>query len=623
MSKRVSTYCSLFMLLVASTSNAQILIKRAATAYNKYAYVQAAELYQDYVEQEPIIKAKGVEDYKDTLNLKALKRAKLDLGNSLLKLNRYEEAVKWYEEGFAKDGLEVDVDKQYYYNYGSALHASGQYSRAKGSFETFRRYDENDHSADELIEGLSKIDELKSKESEYEIGELYANCSATDMSPTFYKNGILIASARGQEYPLQHQSAWDGEGFLDLYFVKDGDTNATFFSKEINTRFHEGGACFNKREDMVFFTRTNYTKLLPSKSSEGVVRIKLFTSRLVDGKWDEISEFPYNSDEYSIGEPSLSDDGKTIYFVSDMPGGFGGTDIYMCSMNEDGDWGEVANLGPRINTTGNERSPFIDPDGDLFFSTDGRGGLGGLDIYHADHAGGETQTDHNLSDVHMALLGYDFVDSHEDHFEHAVNLGAPINSSGDDFGFIIQPDRNKGYLASNRAGGDGGDDVYMFIKKGSGEKLKAVVSAQHKEERQAKRAQAAAFKKIEEEARLAKIDEKAARIASKTAKSNVVEDSKIKGENLILSGVVYSKSKADSMSIGTPVSNASVIIFSGNDILNETTTGDNGSFTVTLPIGKNYSLLIQHGDLFAEDNIYLTEKAGINLAPAVFTIFTK
>lgn len=623
MNKRVSIYWSLILLLLVSTSNAQILVKRAATAYNNLAFLQAAELYKDYVEQEPLIKAKGIENYKDTLELKAIKRAKLDLGNSLLKLNRYEESVKWYEAGFAKDGLEVDVDKQYYYNYGQALHATGNYGKAKTSFETFRRYDENDHSADELIKGLSNIEELKSKKSEYEIGELYANTSVTDMSPTFYKQGILIASSRGEEYPLQHESAWDGEGFLDLYYVKDGDTNAAFFSKEINTRFHEGGACFNKREDMIFFTRTNFSKLLPSKSSEGVVRIKLFTSRLIDGKWDEISEFPYNSDEYSIGEPSLSDDGKTIYFVSDMPGGFGGTDIYMCSMNEEGDWGEVANLGPRINTTGNERSPFIDVDGDLFFASDGRGGMGGLDIYHADHAGGETQTDHNLSDVHMALLGYDFVDSHEDHFEHAVNLGAPINSQGDDFGFIIQSDRNKGYLASNRTGGDGGDDVYMFVKKGSGEKLKAVVSPKYQEEREAKRRQAAAFKKLEEDARLAKIDEKAAKISLKTQKANTIENSTIKGENLILSGVVYLKSKTDSLSKGLPAANASVTVFSGNDILNEIITSSNGTFTVTLAIGKNYGLLIQHGDLFTEDNVYLTEKAGIDLAPAEFTLFTK
>ncbi|MPR33501.1 OmpA family protein [Salmonirosea aquatica] len=212
------------------------------------------------------------------------------------------------------------------------------------------------------------------------------------------------------------------------------------FSKELNTKYHEGPLTFSADGNTIYFTRNNYNEGKSRKSSDNVNKLKLYTAELRDGVWTDVKEMPFNSDEYSTGHPALSRDGKSLYFVSDRPGGKGGTDIYVSRL-DNGTWSAPVNLGSEINTKGDEMFPFMDENDNLYFASNGRpGGMGGLDIYFAPLAtGGDTPA--------------------------VVHLDAPINSKTDDFGLITDGSRSTGYFSSNRLNGD--DDLFRFVRESS------------------------------------------------------------------------------------------------------------------------------------------------------------
>lgn len=215
---------------------------------------------------------------------------------------------------------------------------------------------------------------------------------------------------------------------------------AEAFSKELNTKYHEGPLTFSADGSTVVFTRNNYNEGKSSKSSDNVNKLKLYTAQLRDGGWADVQEMPFNSDEYSTGHPALSRDGKVLYFVSDRPGGKGGTDVYVSRL-ENSKWSAPRNLGTPINTKGDEMFPFLDEKGNLYFASNGQsGGLGGLDIYFVPlGSGGDAPA--------------------------IVHLDAPINSKMDDFGLITDASRSTGYFSSNRLKGD--DDLFRFVRESS------------------------------------------------------------------------------------------------------------------------------------------------------------
>ena len=219
------------------------------------------------------------------------------------------------------------------------------------------------------------------------------------------------------------------------------------FSRTLNTKYHEGPATFTKDGSRVIFTRNNFNEGQYRRSSDGINKLKLFTATQTNGIWSKAEELPFNSDEYSTGHPALSKgpNGKPdqlLYFASDRPGGLGGTDIYVSKWTN-GKWGEPINLGKEVNSKGNELFPFADEKGSLYFSSDGRAGLGDLDIFYAQL----------MPDGLQARF--------------VRNLGEPINSSKDDFGIVTDGDRNAGFFSSNRKNGGTDDDVYHFIREGS------------------------------------------------------------------------------------------------------------------------------------------------------------
>jgi outer membrane protein OmpA-like peptidoglycan-associated protein len=193
-------------------------------------------------------------------------------------------------------------------------------------------------------------------------------------------------------------------------------------------------------------TRSNYKKTRAFTSSDKTVKLKLY--RMVylpsENRWGDqlIEAVPFNDREYSVGHAALSADGQTLFFASDKPGGYGGVDIYKSRRDQSGNWGAPENLGPQINTSGDEMFPFMSNDSTLYFSSNGHLGLGGLDVFSTNPTGTKEK------------------------WTAPENLGFPINTNKDDFNYIIDKDNKNGYFASNRDGGKGDDDIYKFVKKG-------------------------------------------------------------------------------------------------------------------------------------------------------------
>ncbi len=217
------------------------------------------------------------------------------------------------------------------------------------------------------------------------------------------------------------------------------------FSKNINTKYHEGPSTFFHDGSKIIFTRNTIAVggSIFGNKKEGITRLNLYIANQKNGDWGNITELPFNSNDYSCGHPSISFDDKILYFVSDMPGGYGGTDLYM-SKYENGNWSKPTNLGGTVNTIGNEMFPFIDEVGGLYFSSNGHPGLGDLDIFYC-----------NTDNITKLPIG------------KIRNLGAPLNSNNDDFGIITNADRTVGYFSSNRKRGGADDDIWKFSRLGS------------------------------------------------------------------------------------------------------------------------------------------------------------
>jgi hypothetical protein len=252
-----------------------------------------------------------------------------------------------------------------------------------------------------------------------------------------YQNGVVFTADK-KVFFGRKIAAWTGNSYLDLYAMNK-DVNGNWMSPEllkgdINGRFHEGPATFTADGKTVYFTRSNYLKRRMDVNAENENNLKIFQATLIDGEWKNLVEFPYNSDDYSCGHPTLSADNKTLYFISDMPGGEGGTDIY-ASQLEDGVWSTPINLGRTINTSGNEMFPFIHDDGALYFSSDAHNSMGGLDVFITYFNGKR--------------------------WMQPENLNYPLNSPKDDFGFSLNRDNHTGFVSSSR---NEADQMFAFEK---------------------------------------------------------------------------------------------------------------------------------------------------------------
>jgi len=367
---------------------------------------------------------------KDSTNVEIVK----DLSDSYLKIRDYKKAQEWYEQAILRG---AGNDSSVILCYAQSLANNEDYVKSREYYEKYASMMPSDSRGLAFMEAYSNLEPFYRDSFMYKIKPFIHNSDQGDFSPMYFGKNIVFCSARPLEKVIKHEYQWNETLYLEL-LVSDS-SSVEPFSKKLNTIYHEGPISFNKDQNLCVFTRNNYNGMKYRKSDEGINKLKLYQSTIEKGKWLKAIEFPYNSNQYSTGHPALTPDGKTMYFASDMPGGMGGTDIYI-TKNENGAWTTPVNLGRGINTEGNEMFPYLDSDETLFFASDGWAGLGGLDIFYA------SQDDNKK-------------------YTNPKNIGFPVNSSKDDFGAIYNPENQTGYFSSNRKSGGADDNIYFFKKQ--------------------------------------------------------------------------------------------------------------------------------------------------------------
>ncbi len=324
------------------------------------------------------------------------------------------------------------------YRYFQTLRISKRYQQANKLIEDYCDLSEvyNHHLAYLLA------DSLVQKEEEFNIRKISFNSSQSEFVTSFYrKDHVFIASARDTGVFKYRVHQWNNKSFLDLYIANINSQTGEVqklkkLSRTINSKYHESSTAFNPLTRTLYFTQ-NMAQKSPG-NHEKIIRIGIFqTTENNDGSWQPPIVLPFCNDTFSVAHPALSPDGKRLYFSSDMPGGYGSSDLYYIELVNGNVHGTPVNLGKNINTPGRETFPFVDQNGILYFASDGRQGYGGLDLYRAKP---------------RKEVAYDC----------PVNLGGTINSIADDFSFIINDEGNAGYFASNRNNSAYDDDIYYF-----------------------------------------------------------------------------------------------------------------------------------------------------------------
>ena len=365
------------------------------------------------------------------------------LGDSYYFNAKYEESAKWFDKLFNK--YPETITPEYVFRYAQSLKALQQYDKSDEMMKEFRRLKGGDSRAELFNKEPDYLEEISYSDSEYEVENLRrTNSRYSDFGPMIYENKLIFSSSRDTGTGKKYIHTWNNEPFLDFYQapidIETGDLGKVEkFAESINTRFHESSPSFTADGNTMYFTRNNFSQGVKRADKSGTIRLKIFKSVKQNGSWGTPKELPFNDDNYSVSHPSLSPDNKKLYFASDMPGSEGLSDIWVVDILGDNEYSEPKNLGPIINTEGRENFPYISKKGNLYFSSDGRPGLGGLDIYVV-----ATKKNGDVA--------------------YVINLGKPINSPQDDFGFIVDEYNNTGYFSTNRYFGMGSDDIFKFSR---------------------------------------------------------------------------------------------------------------------------------------------------------------
>jgi outer membrane protein OmpA-like peptidoglycan-associated protein len=393
--------------------------------YAKYAYIDAIKTYER-------IYKKG---YKSPDML-------LKMGNAYYFNAELEKANKWYAELYATN---PDQEPEFYYRFAQTLKTVKENDKAEAMLAKFSEKSGNDNRAKLLSQNSDYLAEIKNNSGRYKIENADVNSKYSDYGTAFMGNKVVFCSARDTGNFSKRIHTWTGQSFTNLYdspMAEDGSLGAVGkFGGKINSKFHEDTPAFTKDGKTVYFTRNNYLDGRGFDASK-VTLLKIYKATVdKEGQWNNITVLPFNSDSYQTAHPALSPDEKTLYFVSDMPGTHGQSDIFRVKLNDDGSFGNTENLGDDINTPGRETFPFISDDNELYFASDGQPGIGGLDIFIT-----RIPIDGSLN------------------FKEVLNVGEEANSIKDDFAFIINFKTKKGFLSSNRDGGQGSDDIYKFVE---------------------------------------------------------------------------------------------------------------------------------------------------------------
>ncbi|MGC4040092.1 MAG: carboxypeptidase regulatory-like domain-containing protein [Flavobacterium sp.] len=393
--------------------------------YDKLAYIDAVKTYERIYE-------KG---YKSPDML-------LKIGNAYYFNAELEKANKWYDELYATS---PDQEAEFYYRFSQTLRATKDYKRADEMMAKFSAKSGNDARAALFSKNRNYLEEIKNNSGRYKIENAGINSKYSDYGPAFMGTKVIFSSARDTGNFSKRIHTWTGQYFTNLYgspISEDGSLGPVDkFGKKINSKFHEDTPAFTKDGKTVYFTRNNYLDGRGFDASK-VTLLKIYKAKVdKDGNWTDITALPFNSDNYQTAHPALSPDEKTMYFASNMEGTRGQSDLYRVKINDDGTFGTPENLGDAINTPGRETYPFVNADNELYFASDGQPGLGGLDIFIT-----KLPKDGSLN------------------FKKVLNVGEEANSPKDDFALIIDSKTKRGFLSSNRDGGQGNDDIYKFLE---------------------------------------------------------------------------------------------------------------------------------------------------------------
>lgn len=408
-------YIFVFFVVTVISGCRAFNLRVADNYYTEFAYSKAIPKYEKVLRKEfnHLAASRLAESYRNT-------------GNSL-------KAEIWYRR--LDNSPLVSLEDRY--NFAVVLMENGKYREASEKFNAYLQYDPTAKKARRLLSVCDSIHLFFEDTTLYQVsapdfnGEFEAN-----FSPVFYRDGIVFVSDRMASGKRKIISPWTGKPYLDLFFTKVTDgkwISPQLLKGDINGLFDEGPSAFSADFNAIYFTRLDYSGKVVEKNQKNMSLLKLFSGQYTGNTWRMTGPMSFNNSEYSVGHPALSSDGKTLYFVSDMPWGYGGTDIYK-SVMRNGQWSEPENLGNVINTDGNEMFPFISSDSVLYFASDGHLGLGGLDIFSCYWNG--------------------------EHWMRAENLQYPVNSSKDDFGYIIDASNSQGFFTSNRS--KNRDIIYAF-----------------------------------------------------------------------------------------------------------------------------------------------------------------
>jgi len=404
-------YIALSFGLISTTLIAQNKdTKTADKLYSRYEYVSAAKEYQKLVDN-----GKG-----DGYVYKQLADTYYNMFNTT-------EAATWYAKA-----TESSQDAETYFRYAQMLKANGKYEEANKQMNKFASMAPNDLRAKAFKENPNYVPKILGKDVSYTVNSLPVSSDKSDFSAVMYDNTLYFTSARNG---ARKNYGWNEEPFLDIYKSTLGDSGtfseATTIS-ELNSKYHDGPVTISTDGSTMYFSSDSFRENLFEKDKVNKLKLgknNLYKATKNGETWGNITPLPFNSKDYSLSNPSLSRDGKTLYFSSNMPGSLGGVDIWKVSVNGDS-YGTPENLGAKVNTEGNESFPFIaDDNSTLYFASSGKQGLGGYDVYQIDLSKG---TD-------------------------AVNMGKPVNTEKDDFAFTFNKAKNMGFLSSNR---NGNDDIF-------------------------------------------------------------------------------------------------------------------------------------------------------------------
>ena len=411
-------YTILLLIAVSTTivSAQNSKTKKADNLYDRLAYTDAAQAYQKVLK-------------RGTTDVYVFER----LANCYYFINDTKKAEMYYKR-VAKS---KDANPEAIYDYAQTLKANGKFSDYNTWMKNFAKLSPNDTRVKEFMKNPNYIPKIMDDMARYTATNMEdINSEYADFGGIVYGKDFYFASGRNTSRKTYQ---WNEEPYLEIYKATNvGGTmkNAELLNGDVNTKYHESNAVISADGKRMYFDRNDYFEGDYDKSANGINQINLYYAENIDGKgWSGVVSAPFNNNEYSTGHPALSQDGNTLYFVSDMPGGKGGSDIYMVAINSDGSLGTPERLGDNINTEGKELFPYLDSNGTLYFSSNGHMGIGGLDVFYAEAQG--------------------------DGFGVVNNLGKGVNSSADDFAYKYDPTSQSGYVSSNREGGMGSDDIYM------------------------------------------------------------------------------------------------------------------------------------------------------------------